>query len=112
MGLLTDAVGYAQKEIQRKSDSEKYFHDPVAWSEYMLGVKMWSKQKELSRDLTIHHDIAVKAAHATGKSWWVALMIVWWVDTRYDRKNAIGQTDLYVASTAPSVARIGAIVWD
>lgn len=112
MGTLLEATRFATKEIQRKADSEKYFNDPVAWAEYMLGVQLWSKQEELSYDLVTEHDIAVKAAHATGKSWWVALMIVWWVDTRYGRKNAIGQTDLYVASTAPSVKQIGAIVWD
>lgn len=112
MGTLLEATRFATKEIQRKADSEKYFYDPIAWSEYMLGVRLWSKQEELSRDIVVEHDIAVKAAHATGKSWWVALMIAWWVDTRYGRKNAIGQTDLYVASTAPSVKQIGAIVWD
>lgn len=112
MGTLLEATRFATKEIQRKADSEKYFYDPIAWSEYMLGVRLWSKQEELSQDIVVEHDIAVKAAHATGKSWWVALMIVWWVDTRYGRKNAIGQTDLYVASTAPSVKQIGAIVWD
>lgn len=112
MGVLVDAARIVQQEIQRRSDSQRYFNDPVTWAEYMLGARMWSKQKELSSDLTTCHDIAVKAAHATGKSHWVALMIVWWIDTRYPRVNALGQSEVYVASTAPSEKQIGAIVWD
>lgn len=68
MGLLTDAIGYAQKEIRRKSDSERYFDDPSAWADYMLGIRLWYKQREVGKSLVQNRNTAVKAAHDTGKA--------------------------------------------
>lgn len=101
--MLLDATRFAIKEVERRGDSEKYYNDPSAWSEYMLGIKLWSKQAEIGQDLVHNRNVAVKAAHGTGKSWLVAILICWWIDTRYP--NA------FVASTAPSQAQISAIVW-
>ena len=103
MSVLKDAVGFAQKEIQRKIDSEKYFYDVSAWAEYMVGVKLWSKQVEIANDIKDSRNIAVKAAHGVGKSFLAAVLICWWIDTRYP--------EVFVASTAPSKAQISAIVW-
>lgn len=112
MSLLLEATRVAQKELRRKSEADRYFNDPVAWADYMLGAKMWSKQREMSDAVVTEHDVAVKAAHSTGKSWWVALLTCWWIDTRYVRVNSLGEPDVFVASTAPSEKQIGAIVWD
>lgn len=101
--LWRAAVETAQKEVRRKGESERYFNDPAAWSEYMLGIKLWRKQAEIANDVVTEKNVAVKAAHGTGKSYLVAVLIVWWVDTRYPHA--------FVASTAPSQAQISAIVW-
>ena len=103
MGVLLNATRTAQREVQRKSDSERYLNDPAAWSEYMLGIKLWSKQRNIANDVVHNRNVAVKAAHGTGKSWLVAILICWWIDTRYP--------NVFVASTAPSQAQISAIVW-
>lgn len=101
--MFLDAVRFAAKEVERRGNSELYYNDPSAWCLYMLGIKMWSKQAEIGQDLVHNRNVAVKAAHGTGKSWLVAVLICWWIDTRYP--NA------FVASTAPSRAQINAIVW-
>lgn len=101
--MLLDTVRYAVKEVERRGNSELYYNDPDAWCRYMLGLKMWSKQAEIGRDLVHNRNVAVKAAHGTGKSWLVAVLICWWIDTRYPKA--------FVASTAPSRAQINAIVW-
>ena len=101
--ILSGAVEYALNEKERQKKSAEYFDDPVKWAEYMLGATLWSKQVDICRALRTNSSIAVKAGHGVGKSFLVALLVTWWMDTRYP--NA------FVASTAPSQAQIGAIVW-
>lgn len=101
--LLIEATKVAQKELKRKSNTDRYFYDASAWSEYMLGMKLWSKQSTIACDVATKKNVAVKAGHGVGKSWLAAVLICWWIDTRYPH--------VFVASTAPSTAQIGAIVW-
>ena len=103
MGVLSNAVELARAEVKRKADSERYFNDPVAWADYMLGATLWSKQKDVAYSVVNNKSTAVKAGHGVGKSYLTALLICWWVDTRYP--------DCFVVSTAPSLAQVGAILW-
>lgn len=89
---------------------EQYFDDPILWAKDRLGVTVWMNpsnpkrsQAELLRSIAKNKDTAVKAGHSVSKSFSVALAIVWWLDTRYP--------DVFVASTAPSVAQISGAVW-
>lgn len=70
MGTLLDAARFAQKEIQRKSDSDRYFNDPNAWALYMLGdrMKLWRKQRDIANSVVQNRNTAVKAAHGVGKA--------------------------------------------
>lgn len=56
-------------ERERRERTEAYFNDPVGWAEYMLGVRLWSKQREIARDVADpkKRNIAVKAGHGVGK---------------------------------------------
>lgn len=101
--VLAAAVEDAIAEKERRSRTDNYFNDPVAWAKYMLDVDLWSKQREISMALVEHKNVAVKAGHGVGKSFLVAVLACWWIDTRYPHAM--------VASTAPSVQQIGAIVW-
>lgn len=101
--ILSKAVHVALGERDRESRTQRFFDRPDLWAEYMLGVNFWSKQKEIALDVMENRNVAVKAGHGVGKSFLVACLIAHWVDTRYP--NA------FVASTAPSTAQIGAIVW-
>lgn len=101
--ILINAVEEAISERERRARSDAYFNDPASWAEYMLGVRLWSKQAEAATSVVHNKSTAVKAAHGVGKSFLAAVLICWWIDTRYPRA--------FVASTAPSTAQIGAIVW-
>lgn len=103
MSILLDTVDQAISERQRRLDKDRYFNDPVLWAKEIAGVTLWSKQREIAMDVMKSKNVAVKAGHSVGKSLLVAVLICHWVDTRYP--NA------FVASTAPSTAQIGAIVW-
>lgn len=101
--LLVTVAEKAIAELQRRANTEAYYNDPAGWAKYMLGVEFWSKQDEIALSVAFNKDTAVKAGHGVGKSFLVAVLSCWWIDTRFP--------DGFVASTAPSVQQIGAIVW-
>jgi len=101
--LLGRVVDRAAEEMARRAKSASYFDNPALWAKYMLDVRLWSKQAEIAQSVVHNKSVAVKAAHDTGKSFLAAVLVCWWIDTRYP--------NVFVASTAPSVDQIGGIVW-
>lgn len=101
--VLNRAVELAQKRMADAKKAEAYFNDPVAWAKDIAGIHLWSKQREAAEAVVNNKNVAIKAGHGVGKSLWIAVLICWWIDTR--------APDVFVASTAPSQAQIGAIVW-
>ena len=100
---LSGVVSAALDEFDRRNQTEAYFNDPVAWSEYMLGAHLWSRQREIAYSVMENKSVAVKAGHGLGKSWLAAMLICHWVDTRYP--------DVFVMSTAPSLAQVASVLW-
>ena len=102
MSLVNVAV-----EVNNRIDATRkkslYRDDPVLWAQDIAGVHLWSAQRKVAESIRDNQNVAVKAGHSVGKSFLIALLVCWWVDTRYP--------DCFVASTAPSQAQIGAIVW-
>lgn len=102
MSLFLVADG-AFSRLEERRRRQLYKFDPVLWAREVAGVHLWSSQAEVAMSVAENKNTAVKAGHGVGKSFLAALLICWWVDTRYP--------DCFVASTAPSTAQIGAIVW-
>lgn len=100
---FTRTIDMVLAEQERRKNAQRYFNDVGLWAQDILGVRLWDKQTEIGNLLLTHKSVAVKAAHGVGKSFFAAALICWWIDTRYPR--------VFVASTAPSQAQIGAIVW-
>lgn len=103
MSILDRAFDIATEDSTRQWRSESYFNDPNAWALDVAGVHLWSLQREVAISVRDNKNTAVKAGHGVGKSLLAAVLICWWIDTRYP--NA------FVASTAPSNAQISAILW-
>lgn len=103
LGLMPAVLDDVLGELDQRSRASIFFDDPAAWVEYMTDMSLWSAQVAVAESLVHHRSVAVKAAHGTGKSFLSALLICWWIDTRYPHA--------FVASTAPSQAQISAIVW-
>lgn len=101
-GLYLVADG-ALSKLEERRTRQRYKEDPVLWSRNVAGVHLWSAQADVAMSVARNKNTAVKAGHGVGKSFLAALLICWWVDTRYP--------NCFVASTAPSTAQIGAIVW-
>jgi hypothetical protein len=101
--MFDDAIDDVLTRRRQKRNQDAYYWNPVLWAEERAGLFLWSKQREIAHSVVDNHDVAVKAGHGVGKSLLAAVLICWWMDTRWP--------DGRVASTAPSAHQIGAIVW-
>lgn len=111
---MKNLVDIAEEAVERARVSRKkaqYRDDPVLWCKEIAGIELWDNpndhersQQGIAESVAKNHDTAVKAGHGVGKSTLAALLTCWWIDTRYPG-------NCFVASTAPSTAQIGAIVW-
>lgn len=54
-------------ELDQAGRRTKFFNDPVAWTEYMLGWHLWSRQEDVALSVVENKNTAVKAAHGVGK---------------------------------------------
>jgi len=89
--------------IQRRK--RRYVDDPVLWAEEMLGVKLWSKQKEILYSIRDNHNTAVAAGHSVGKSFLASIAMAWWADVHPVQ-------DTKILSTAPTFGQVTSILWD
>jgi len=80
--------------------------DPVRWAAEALGVRYWSAQETIVRALQEHRHVAVKAAHAVGKSKVAAAVMAWWIA---GTGRPLGQS--FAISTAPTSTQLSAVVW-
>ena len=90
-------------DLQDRSKSVEYRHDPVRWAQDVLGVTLWSKQKEVLESIVTNKKTAVKSCHATGKTFSSAVAVCWWISTR---PNSM------VRSTAPTSYQVHELLWE
>ena len=97
MSLVNVAV-----EVNNRIDAARkkslYRDDPVLWAQDIAGVHLWSAQRKVAESIRDNQNVAVKAGHSVGKSFLIALLVCWWVDTRYP--------DCFVASRPPLRRRL------
>lgn len=53
--------------------------DPVAFSRYLLGDDPWERSVDVLKSVATQRRTAVKACHASSKSWTAARAALWWV---------------------------------
>lgn len=105
MGNLASIAHIALVERERRQRSQSWATDPVLWAHDYLGVRLWSKQKEILYSIRDNRNTAVAAGHGVGKSFVAAIAMAWWVDVH-------PPTETFVASTAPFQDQITAILWN
>lgn len=82
----------------------EYLYDPVAWTEDRLKEEVWSKQADLMDAVADHRHVAVRSAHATGKSWAAARLTCWWLDVH-------PPGEAFVVTSAPTQPQVEAVLW-
>lgn len=103
--LSSEAFSAAQAFLATQRRKRRYVDDPVLWAEEMLGVRLWSKQKEILYSIRDNHNTAVAAGHSVGKSFLASIAMAWWADVHPVQ-------DTKILSTAPSFAQVTSILWD
>jgi hypothetical protein len=91
-------------DLQRRSSAAKYKTDITLWAKDVLGIHLWSKQREVAESVLVHKRTAVKSCHNAGKSKLAAIIACWWVAT-----HPIGQA--IVVTTAPTYQQVHGILW-
>lgn len=86
----------------RFTDLERYREDPVGFAEQVLGLTLWSRQREMLEAIRDHSRVVVRSGHKTGKSLAAIAASLWWVCTRPMSR---------VILTAPTFAQTKAILW-
>jgi phage terminase large subunit len=82
--------------------ARKAIEDPSQFVEAILGQNIWSKQHEILQSIAKFPRTAVKACHASGKTFIAAAAVLWWI-TRHREAVAV--------TTAPTWTQVERVLW-
>src|SRR5580692_5456689 len=69
---------------EKEHEVLRIIEDPTLFAQVMLGHDVWSKQHEILQSVAMHPRTAVKACHASGKSFTAAELALWWVTSHLE----------------------------
>ena len=81
---------------------EAVWRDPVGWLWQALGVRLWSKQREIVEAVRDHGRVAVRSGNACGKTRTAAVLIPWYL---------AANGPCYVVTTSSSWQGVSDILW-
>lgn len=84
------------------NQARQVLEDPVHFTTMLLNRRIWSKQQEILRSLATSFRTAVKACHASGKTFIAAAAVLWWITTR---------TEAVAVTTAPTWTQVERLLW-
>lgn len=102
--FLDDLLPLVEAKFAAEERKLLYRDDPVLWAKDMLGVNLWSKQREIAYAVRDNHNVAVAAGHSGGKSHLASVLMAWWADVHPIE-------DVKILSTAPTFPQTN-ILWD
>lgn len=76
--------------------------DPESFSRSILQQTLFDRQAEIVRAVRDHRSVAVKACHASGKTFAAAILVLWWL-FRYPEAIAV--------TTAPTWTQVEKLIW-
>lgn len=100
---FNESMRRATERMRREARQDLYRNDPVIWAEEVLGVILWSKQKEILRSIAHNKRTAVKSCHSIGKTFLCSVAACWWASTR---------PDSMIQSTAPTYQQVHGQLWE
>lgn len=93
------------EQLKQQSRTSKYYDDPALWAQDVLGIKLWSKQRDIVRSVQNNIHTAVRSCHGSGKSFVASIVAAWWISTR-----PLGEA--IVVTTAPTYHQVHSILWE
>jgi phage terminase large subunit len=83
-------------------DHKYYQKNPVEWIETFLNVRLWQRQAEIAQSVADNPKTSVRSAHAVGKSFVSACIVLWYLFNHYPSR---------VISTAPTFRQVRTVLW-
>lgn len=72
----------AELELRRRERRRRYYDRPDLFAEEVLGVRPWSRQRELLLTVAQHPRTACRSGHKVAKTNSLAILALWFADTR------------------------------
>ena len=93
-----------QVTIPKRSRSApgSLLRDPLLFARKVLGADLWKAQRDILTAIDQHSRVAVKACHASGKSYAIAIAALWWLTAHRDG---------IVVTTAPTWLQVEKVIW-
>src|SRR5579863_6176846 len=92
----------SSRQQSKACEAAKILLDPVRCASVFLKSWLWLKQEEILLSVKTHRKTAVKACHASGKTYVAAVAVLWWLITH---PNGI------VVTTAPTWMQVERVLW-
>ncbi len=87
---------------KQKASISSVIRDPALFAKHLLGVELWKRQIELLQSIKEQRRTAVKACHAVGKTFTLAVAALWWL-ARYHEG--------IVLTTSPTERQVRTQLW-
>lgn len=81
---------------------DPYAQDPVTWANDILGIHLWSRQREIAESVRDHPRTAVRSGHGVGKTMVAAVVALWFLDTHQASR---------VITTATKWSQVEKLLW-
>jgi hypothetical protein len=88
--------------LEQKEFVREMVRKPALFAEHMLGLRLWDKEVEILQSIRMHRRTAIKACHAVGKTFTLAVATLWWL-ARY--------RDGIVLTTSPTQRQVRTQLW-
>ena len=90
--------------LKRRREQEilRILEDPIRFAQCILRHTVWSKQLEILQSAARHTRTAVKACHASGKTFTAAEVVLWWITLFLDG---------IAITTAPTWTQVERVLW-
>ena len=85
-----------------RSAAGSLLRDPTLFARVVLGADLWKTQREILAAVGQDSRVAVKACHASGKSYAIAGAVLWWLTAHRDG---------IVVTTAPTWLQVEKVIW-
>jgi len=85
-----------------RSTAGALLRDPALFARIVLGADLWKTQREILSAVAQHSRVAVKACHASGKTYAIAIAVLWWLTAHRDG---------IVVTTAPTWLQVEKVIW-
>src|SRR5207237_2814379 len=76
--------------------------EPLWFARMVLGAELWQAQREILAAVAHHSRVAVKSCHASGKTYAIAVAVLWWL---------VAHSDGIVVTTAPTWLQVEKVIW-